>query len=94
MVYYFVMNYQSKQSRVFSTADLSRKIGDVTHAASSAPITITHHNKPRYVMMSVEDFERINPQKSYSLENLPENVADMLLESIDDFLSGKTPYEE
>ncbi len=88
------MNYHTRQKRVFTTADLSRHIGDVTQAAGRAPITITHHNKPRYVMMSVADFERINPQKSYSLETLPENVADVLLEAIDDFLSGKTPYEE
>jgi prevent-host-death family protein len=88
------MNYHSKQKRVFSTADLSRHIGDVTQAAGRAPITITHHNKPRYVMMSVEDFERINPQKAYSIDDMPESVADMLIEALDDFLSGKTPYEE
>ena len=88
------MNYHSKRKRVFSTADLSRHIGDVTHAAAEAPVTITHHNKPRYVLMSVEDFERINPQKSYSVENMPGDLAEALIEAIDDFLSGKAPYDD
>ena len=87
------MNYHSKRKRVFSTAELSRHIGDVTHAASEAPVTITHHNKPRYILMSVEDFERINPQKSYAVDDMPEDVATALLEAIDDVLSGKVSYD-
>lgn len=88
------MNYHSKRKRVFSTADLSRHIGDVTHAAGESPVTITHHSKPRYILMSVADFERINPQKSYSMEDMPGDLAERLIETIDDFLSGKTPYED
>lgn len=87
------MNYQTKRRRVFSTAELSRHIGDVTHAARDAPVTITHHNKPRYILMSVEDFERINPQKSYAVEDMPADVATALLDAIDEALSGKTPYD-
>jgi prevent-host-death family protein len=88
------MNYHAKRKRIFSTADLSRHIGDVTHAASEAPITITHHNKPRYILMSVEDFERINPQKSYSVEDMPGDLAEAMIEAIDEFLSGKDSYDE
>ncbi len=88
------MNYHSKRKRIFSTADLSRHIGDVTHAASEAPVTITHHNKPRYILMSVEDFERINPQKSYSVEDMPGDLAEAMIEAIDDLLSGKVSYDD
>ena len=88
------MNYQSKRKRVFSTAELSRHIGDVTHAASEAPVTITHHSKPRYILMSVEDFERLNPQKSYAVDDMPEDVAMALLEAIDDVLSGNVSYDD
>jgi prevent-host-death family protein len=41
----------------FSTGDLSRKIGDVTHTARHAPIVITQHNKPRFVLMTIEAYE-------------------------------------
>jgi prevent-host-death family protein len=88
------MNYYSKRKRVFSTAELSRHIGDVTHAASEAPVTITHHSKPRYILMSVEDFERINPQKAYSVEDMPGELAEALIDAIDDILSGNVPYDD
>jgi prevent-host-death family protein len=87
------MNYQSKRKRIFSTGDLSRHIGDVTHAASEAPVTITHHSKPRYILMSVEDFERMNPQRSYSVQDMPGDLAEAMIAAIDDFLSGKVPYD-
>jgi prevent-host-death family protein len=88
------MNYHSKRRRIFSTADLSRHIGDVTHAASEAPVMITHHSKPRYVLMSLEDFERINPQKSYSVEDMPGDLAQAMIDAIDVFLDGKSSYDD
>jgi prevent-host-death family protein len=88
------MNYQPKHKRVYSTAELARHVGDVTHAASDAPVVITHHNKPRYVLMSLKDFERMNPQKSYAVDNMPENLRDDLIKALDDFLSGKSGYDD
>ena len=74
--------------KTFSTGDLSRKIGDVTHAASQAPVTITQHNKPRYVMMSVEAFQRLDPQRAYRVEETPDDVAAWLLPALDDLARG------
>ena len=70
--------------RSFSTADLARKVGDVTHAASRAPVAITHHNKPRYVLMSFELFNRLNPQRAYLVEETPDDVAEWLLPGLDE----------
>ena len=72
----------------FSTAKLSRNIGDVTHAASQAPIAITQHNKPRFVMMSIEDFERIRTQRAFLVEETPDEVASWLLPALDDVARG------
>lgn len=74
----------------FSTGDLSRKIGDVTHAASQAPISITQHNKPRYVMMSMEAFERLNsvpknPRRVVRASDPPEDVLEWLLPQLEAF---------
>ena len=74
----------------FSTGDLSRKIGDVTHAASQAPVTITQHNKPRYVMMSVEVFESIsriprNPRRVVRTDNPPDDILEWLLPQLEGF---------
>jgi prevent-host-death family protein len=87
------MNYHSKQKRVFSTADLSRKVGDVTHAASEAPVTITHHNKPRYVLMSIAEFERMNPQRAYAVDEIPEEILEWMLPALENIASGNFDYE-
>ncbi len=44
--------------RTFPSSDFKQAFGDVLNAASREPVTITRHNKPRYVLMSVEDYER------------------------------------
>lgn len=78
----------------FSTGDLSRKIGDVTHAASQAPISITQHNKPRFVMMSVETFQRLDPRRVYSVDNIPPEIADWLVPQLEAFARGEGEYEK
>lgn len=80
--------------RSFSTAELSRKIGDVTHAASEAPVTITHHNKPRYVIMSVEAFEHLNPQRAYRVDETPDEIAEWLIPALEKIAAGDFDYEE
>jgi prevent-host-death family protein len=43
----------------YSTSDLSRKSGDIIARALQAPITITQRGKPRLIMMSIEEFNRL-----------------------------------
>jgi antitoxin Phd len=91
------MNFHDKSDKSrgpFSAAELSRRTGDVLHAATLGPIAITKNGKSRFVIMSKDAFDRINPQKSYSVENMPDDIRDMLIEGIDDFLSGKTGYDD
>jgi PHD/YefM family antitoxin component YafN of YafNO toxin-antitoxin module len=64
------------------------------HAATVGPVAITKNGKSRFVIMSKEDFDRINPQKSYSVEDMPDDVREMLIEGLEDFLSGKTGYDD
>ena len=83
--------------KTFSTAELTRKIGDVTHAASSAPVSITQHNKPRFVLMSAEMFARyqaLNPQRAYGVEETPDEVADWLLPALEKFARGEGDYDD
>ena len=44
--------------RTFPSTDLKQTLGDVLDAASQEPITITKHSKPRYVLMSIHDYEQ------------------------------------
>ncbi len=61
--------------RQFSTAELVKHIGDVTHAASQEPVAITQHRKPRFVMMSMEKYETMrrenDPRRAFGPGELP-----------------------
>ena len=43
----------------YSTSDLSRKSGDIIARALQGPVTITQRGKPRLIMMSVEEYNRM-----------------------------------
>lgn len=45
--------------REFAAGDLTRNTGDLFEAATVAPVAITKHRKPRYVVMSMERYEAL-----------------------------------
>jgi prevent-host-death family protein len=76
--------------RSFTTADLNKRVGSVTDAALREPVVITHHRKPRFVLMSVEDFEQLAHQspdrrESFTLDTIPDDLRDGLLALADGF---------
>ena len=60
----------------FTTSDLSRKSGDIIAEALRRPVTITQRNKPRLVLLSIEDYRRLttraDPRKSGTLAAMPD----------------------
>lgn len=68
-----------------SSTDLKQSLGDVLAAAAREPVTITRHGAPRYVLMSVEAFERRVPQdgrKACTLDTAPDGHIDMLTNAV------------
>ena len=61
----------------YSTSDLSRKSGDIIAEALRKPVTITQRNKPRLVLLSIEDYRRLtsraNPRKAGTLDGMSDN---------------------
>ena len=53
----------------YSTSDLSRKSGDIIARALQAPITITQRGKPRLIIMSVEEYNRLRGKKPIADDN-------------------------
>lgn len=43
----------------FSSLDLQQKTGEVQRSAFVEPVVITNHGKPRFVMVTVEEFSRL-----------------------------------
>ncbi|MFZ1963136.1 MAG: type II toxin-antitoxin system prevent-host-death family antitoxin [Roseiarcus sp.] len=64
----------------YSTSDLSRRSGDIIADALREPVTITQRNKPRLVLLSIEDYrrliERAQARKASTLEATPDTPFD------------------
>ena len=61
----------------YSTSDLSRRSGDIIAEALRKPVTITQRNKPRLVLLSIEDYRRLtsraDTRKPGTLETMSES---------------------
>jgi prevent-host-death family protein len=62
----------------YSTSDLSRKSGDIIAEALRRPVTITQRNKPRLVLLNIEDYRRLtaraDTRKAGRLETMPDDL--------------------
>lgn len=67
----------------FSTSDLSRKSGDIIAQALRAPVTITQRNKPRLVLLSVEDYRELVARADTRRSGTIETISDTLLAEIE-----------
>jgi prevent-host-death family protein len=78
----------------FSTVDLLRDFKEVSLAANRRPVAITQHRKPRYVLMSYDDFQRIqerDPRRAYLVDETPPELAALLLPELDRLIAeGKS----
>jgi len=84
--------------REFTTVQLLRDLKTVTHAAARAPVTITQHRKPRFVLMAVEDFERLktanpDPRKAWRVDETPPELASLLAGGLDKIMEGENEPE-
>ena len=77
----------------FPAADLTRKTGDLFEAATVAPVAITKHRKPRFVIMSMETFEAMTQghktQRSFVVANMPDDLGALLDRGIEDYLNDR-----
>ena len=71
--------------RRFTTADLNKQVGAITDAALREPVLITHHRRPRFVLMSFDEFTRLSApspgdmRESFTLETMPPDIEDGIL---------------
>ncbi len=72
--------------RTFPSTDLKQTLGDVLDAASQGPIAITKHKKPRFVLMSIHDYERRfqeDERQAYQTKDMPRDHLAMLEANFD-----------
>ncbi|HMF68036.1 MAG TPA: type II toxin-antitoxin system Phd/YefM family antitoxin, partial [Phyllobacterium sp.] len=68
----------------FSTVELLRDLKTVTMAADRTPVAITQHRKPRYVLMTYDDFQNIiqtktDPRRVFGPGETPPELAALIL---------------
>lgn len=50
--------------RTFAAADLQRNPAEIQKAALTGPVLLTYHDKPRFVMMSLEHFAHLQGRRA------------------------------
>lgn len=78
-----------RSSGSYSTSDLSRKSGDIIAEALRHPVTITQRNKPRLVLLNIDDYERLMRQSDVrdvgTIETMSESLFDELQEAVESY---------
>ncbi|MEQ9587306.1 MAG: type II toxin-antitoxin system Phd/YefM family antitoxin [Parvibaculaceae bacterium] len=77
--------------KTFTTADLNKHVGEVTDAAAKGPVVLTRHNRPKFVMLSFEDYERItarlkDSRKAFRTADTPEPYRSELLKALEEVI--------
>lgn len=72
----------------FAAGELTRNTGDLFEAATVAPVAITKHRKPRFVMMSMERFEALTTGKgsqvALDVSDMPDELGELLDKGLKD----------
>ena len=84
--------------RSYSTSDLSRKSGDIIAEALRRPVTITQRNKPRLVLMNLDDYEamrkRSDARRVLTIDQLSEVVSIEEMQAALDEYMNETPADD
>ena len=49
--------------RMFRSQDLQRHASMIQEAAMAAPVIITYHDRPRFVLMTTEEYDRLKGRR-------------------------------
>lgn len=73
--------------QTFTTVELLRDTKTVTMAADRHPVAITQHRKPRYVLMTYDEFEAMkskgDPRRVFGPRETPSDFVDLIMPEID-----------
>ena len=79
---------------IYTTSDLSRKSGDIIAEALRHPVTITQRSKPRLVLLSIEDYERLRHRADARSTGTIETMSDGLLAEIEDAVAAYASIDD
>ena len=70
----------------FKAADLTRHTSELFDAAIRSPVAITKHRKPKFVMMSMDQYQQLArgaTQQVHLLDEMPEDLKTLMIEGLE-----------
>jgi len=70
----------------FKAADLTRHTSDLFDAAIRSPVAITKHRKPRFVLMSMDQYRKLTEgpsQQVHMLDEMPDDLKALMIEGLE-----------
>lgn len=76
----------------FSSTELANATGDVLAAAAQAPVLIARHGKPRFVVLSADEYDRLRRQgetrRAFHVSDLTDAEAEKLIADLQDSIDN------
>lgn len=85
---------QPADTSSYTTSDLSRKSGDIIAEALRRPVTITQRNKPRLVILNIEDYEKLLKRSDTRSVGTIETIPDDLLSEFETAIEAYAREDE
>lgn len=74
----------------FPSSAITRDSGELLHSADSEPVAITRYNRPRYVLMTLDHYERLraagDTRRSFAISEMPDDMAALLEKGLGEYL--------
>ena len=70
----------------FKAADLTRHTSALFDAAIRSPVAITKHRKPKFVLMSMDQYQQLArgaTQQVHMLDEMPEDLKTLMIEGLE-----------
>ena len=70
----------------FKAADLTRHTSELFDAAIRSPVAITKHRKPKFVLMSMDQYQQLAKgatQQVHMLDEMPEDLKVLMIEGLE-----------
>ena len=70
----------------FKAADLTRHTSELFDAAIRSPVAITKHRKPKFVLMSMDQYQQLArgaTQQAHMLDEMPEDLKSLMIEGLE-----------
>jgi prevent-host-death family protein len=70
----------------FKAADLTRHTSELFDAAIRSPVAITKHRKPKFVLMSMDQYQQLSKgatQQVHLLDEMPDDLKALMIEGLE-----------